>query len=136
MSWFTSIFTGGKTAEKAIGMADKIVDGTLSGIDAMWFTDEEKDKALQKRIETWLKIQEVLISENTAQSITRRIIAVTLLVVFSVLLLGAAGLYPLDPAWSAFLLSLADKMWEVVLLVAFFYFGYYGVAAVVNKVKQ
>ena len=52
-----------------------IVDGLISGIDKIAYTDEEKAEAHQKGTETILKFWEVISRENTEQSKARRILA-------------------------------------------------------------
>ena len=61
-----------KTAETEAGKS--IVDGLISGIDKIVYTDEEKAEARQKDLETILKFWEVVSRENTEQSKARRIL--------------------------------------------------------------
>ncbi len=44
-----------KTADKVADMGKTIVDGAVSGIDAIFYTDEEKAVAKQKASDTVLK---------------------------------------------------------------------------------
>ena len=48
--------------------ADKIVDGAINGLDAVWYTDEERAKDYG----AWSKQQ---IDENSVRSRARRILA-------------------------------------------------------------
>lgn len=68
--------------------ADKAVDGVISGIDAMFFTDEEKSRANMKALE--LKIE--FAKATAGMSISRRIIVVMVSSAWLLLVLLAAGL--------------------------------------------
>jgi len=64
MSWLASLFGGGKTT-------DKIVDSVINGVDAVFYTDQEKAEANQKILDwklEWLKATQ-------GQNIARRVIA-------------------------------------------------------------
>ena len=83
MSFFSFLTGGSKTAEK-------VVDGVSSGIDAMFFTDEEKSRASQQILDWKLEY-----AKSTAgQSIARRVIAfaVTGMWCFVILLTVVVGL--------------------------------------------
>lgn len=77
MGWFDWITGGGKTAEK-------VVDGVSSGLDAMFFTDEEKSQANQKILDWKLKYFEATKSSN----VTRRVIALMIVGLWVVLVVG------------------------------------------------
>jgi len=83
MNFFSFLTGGSKTAEK-------VVDGVSSGLDAMFFTDEEKSVASQKILDWKLAYAKA----TAGMSISRRIIvcAVVTLWAFLVLLLIAIGL--------------------------------------------
>ncbi len=49
-------------------MGKTIVDGVVSGIDAIFYTDEEKAVAKQKASDTVLKFWDTIARENTEQS--------------------------------------------------------------------
>ncbi len=51
------------------------MDGAVSGIDAIFYTDEEKAVAKQKASDTVLKFWDTIARENTEQSQARRILA-------------------------------------------------------------
>lgn len=133
MSWLTNIFT---SSEKAVEIAGNIANASIAGIDKIIFTDEERAEMGIKRMQTWLEVQKALAEENSIRSITRRIVAVTMIGLFGLLLLSGAVLYRVDPGWSEFLLKLCGQMFEVVLLIVIFYFGWYGVKGVVGEAKK
>ena len=53
---------------------DKIVSAGINGVDAMFYTDEEKAQHRAKMQELYFKFVEVSATESTAQSISRRMI--------------------------------------------------------------
>ena len=80
-------FTGAKQVDKTLDIADKTTGGIISGIDAMFYTEEEKAQMLQKRLElseqvskTHIELMKVTHDETTVRSITRRIIAVCIMI--------------------------------------------------------
>ena len=137
---FFDIFT---TSKAAVDTAKNIVDGTISGIDKLFYTDEEKADNLAERIALhqkgfalWLEAQKALIGESSLRSITRRVLAVMIIGVFLLLLVGAAGVYLVNPEWSAFILTCARALNTLVVAVGVFYFGYYAVSGVVDHIKK
>ena len=118
MSIFSKLFSSGPDA------AGRVLDAGIRGLDALVFTDEEKNAAKQKLSDTWLETQKVLQAETSIRSVTRRIIAFTIIFAFTALILTSAIVYKLDKDYSAFLLSLAESQFGwLVVTVATFYFG-------------
>ncbi len=114
--WFAS---GSKAAEQVLG-------GAMKGIDAIVYTDEEKAAAKQKLLDNWLELQKALGEETTVRSVTRRILAVLIVVPFVMLILAAAVVYKFDMEYAKFLLALAESQFGwLVLGIAAFYFGPY-----------
>jgi len=70
MEWLTSIFSPKS--------ADKAVDGIYNGIDNMFYTDEEKAVAQQKRIDTKLNLLPLFEPFKIAQ----RVIAISFTINF------------------------------------------------------
>ena len=64
MGWFSFLTGKSETAEK-------VVDGTINGLDAMFFTDEEKSQANQKILDWKLAYA----TATQGQSLSRRMIA-------------------------------------------------------------
>jgi len=114
-SWFTS---GPKAAEK-------VLDASIKGLDALVFTQEERAELNKKLGENWLELQKVLGNENTVRSVTRRIIAFAALGSYIVLVTAAAVAYGLgNVEYAAFLIALAEgKFGWLVLAIGGFYFG-------------
>lgn len=149
MGFLSWMFGTPKAFEKTAETVGKTIDLVGRGIDAAWYTDEEKAadlKASQKDIrEMILKLQD----EYTPRSITRRIIAIFIVgttvmhltVAIVLAIIGALSPVVVNGvnAWDKSLeitLGLIEKEINITLIVVFFYFGYYGAVGVVNAVKK
>lgn len=84
MGWFSFLTGESKTAEK-------MVDGVSNGLDAMFFTDEERSVANQKILDFKLEYAKA----TQGQSLARRMIAfaVTVMWLICVMLLVIMGLW-------------------------------------------
>ena len=125
MGWFSFLTGQSSTAEK-------VVDGAISGIDAMFFTQEEKSVANQKILDWKLKYA----SASQGMSISRRVItftiagawlALVLLTVVVGLLLGG------DHAKVTFLMKI---LVEVVMQPFSIIVGFYFLAHVVGSARK
>ena len=115
--------TGGAPAVKTMQ-----VYGTGGSVVTESFDATGKTAAAvrQKLADQWLDLQKTLGEETTTRSVTRRILAVLIVVPFVALVLAAAVAYPFYPEYSKFLLELAQSQFELLALgVAGFYFGPY-----------
>lgn len=122
-----------KTSEKAVDTAADLIKRGADGIDALFFTSEEKSKASLEMINLWIKTQEVLRDENTAKSITRRYLAITIIAATFGMGIGAAAVYPFNPEWSAYILAILKEYGFMTTSVVVFYFGYYAVKQIIGK---
>lgn len=114
--WFSSGSDAAKT----------VLDGAVKGIDALVYTDEERAEMRKKMGDQWLELQKALGEETTVRSVTRRILAVLVVVPFVLLVMAAAVIYKFDMKYAQFLLTLAESQFGwLVLGVAAFYFGPY-----------
>ena len=102
---------------------DKVVDGAISGIDKLFYTNEERADAKKEIAKGVSKFVENTLDENTARSKTRRVIAIMIMGVFLLLILAAAGVYTINPDYSKFLFKIAGDMSTMALMVAAFFFG-------------
>ena len=123
MAWYSFLTSTTKTAETAAEAGKSIVDGLISGIDKIAYTDEEKAEARQKGSETILKFWEAISKESTEQSRARRILAKMTFQVFFFFLLAAAVVYRFDAEYARFLLQLAGKIMFLVSAIGVIYFG-------------
>ena len=113
MGFFDWITGGGKTAEK-------VVDGVTSGLDAMFFTDEEKSIANQKVLDWKLKMLEATKSSNVARRIISLMI-VGLWVLLVVVMVIAHGLGAI--AYADYLFkTLTDVVMQPFSIIIAFYF--------------
>lgn len=115
--------------DKAIDRAGSILEKTITGvgsyIDKRSFTDQEKAEYTMKGLDMYIKVNEVLASENTVRSITRRALAIMIISVFLVLILFSVGMYRFDAEWSKFAFKVATDthLGYLVMGVGFIYFG-------------
>lgn len=133
MAWYSFLTSTTKTAETAAEAGKSIVDGLVSGIDAVFYTDEEKAQARQKGSETILKFWEAIARENTEQSKARRMLAKMTFQVFFFFLLAAAVVYRFDAEYAKFLLALAGKIMFLVSAIGVIYFGPHQLQKIVRK---
>ena len=119
---FWSFLSGGST-DKALGIVEK----AGAGIGKFFFTDQEKSEANAKLVELWVEVTKVTANENTARSITRRILAIMFCGAYLLLLLAVALCIFIHPAAIPDLLSLAKMLTAIVLTIVVFYFGPYAI---------
>lgn len=120
MSWLTSFFVAGPDA------ASKVLDAGIKGLDALVFTDEEKATYIKSLGDQWLKLQEMLGEETSIRGVTRRILALLVLVPYVGLNLLAAGVYLWRADYASFLFNVANGQFGWMALgVMAFYFGPY-----------
>ncbi len=133
MAWYSFLTSTTKTAETAAKAGETIVNGLVSGLDAIVYTDEEKAEARQKGTETILKFWEVIANENTEQSKARRVLAKMTFQVFFFFLLAAAVVYKFDAEYAKFLLGLAGKIMFLVSAIGIIYFGPHQIQKIYKK---
>jgi hypothetical protein len=119
-------------------IVDTVADTVKSGVgmlDNAFYTDQEKAADGQKIMELWLKIQETTAGENSIRSVTRRILAWTIMGAYVVIVLGACIVWKFDSAWATYILSLLTdtNLSYLALIVGFFYFGSYAVGQYIKK---
>jgi len=130
-SWFT-------TSEKAVDTGLDLVKDAAAGIDMLWFTDEEKAIASLKVMESVIKFQEAQKDENSVRAKVRR--ALALLIIGNYLLLiniGAGCGLVGDKVRAEYIFNLANEtLGTAVVSVIIFYFGYFGISQILNRVKK
>ena len=125
-------------AIKGIFSAPKVLDAGLdtvadirSGIDKIWYTEEERvddiQKAKREGWEFWLKTQAAISSENSARALTRRVLAKWYCGGFLILIFWAGVAYPINVEYSAYLIDLVKVLVWPTGAVITFYFGPYQV---------
>jgi len=133
---FWAWFTGAKTAEKALDTFDNLTNKVAGGLDQLFFTDQEKAEISVEAIRLHLALIQSTQTESSIRSVTRRIVAWGIMGTFMLLIIASGGIWKFDKEWAGFLLSLAQQIYELVLMVGFFYFGYFAVSSIVKKAKE
>lgn len=128
------IFSFLKSNKKTV---DKVVDGAISGIDKIFYTNEEKAEARRKLADGVQEFVQTTLNENTVRSKTRRVIAIMIMGVFLLLILGAAAAFPFDEGYSKFLFEIVGDMSTFALMVAAFFFGAHMLGRdIINRKKK
>jgi hypothetical protein len=70
---------------------EKIVDAGVNGVDALFYTEEEKAQHRQEMQKLYHKYVEIAASESTTQSISRRMICLPVVYVWLFLILLDVG---------------------------------------------
>lgn len=129
---FWDIFTG----DKGIDTANKVLDAGISGLDKIFYTDEEKAEAHAKMGEHWLKVQEALATESSPRSVSRRIIAwsvvANVLLAFDVCLVLALTSRK-EAIQSVVELVIAFNLGWAFVAIIIFYFGPHALSALQGK---
>lgn len=109
---FGAIFGTPKTLEA-------IVDGAVSGIDKLIFTDEEKAETNQQ-IRGWM-IE--YLKATQPQNVARRFMAITITLMWACLILLGVALYKIDMGYSAWIFSVLDNLVnQPFMILMSFYF--------------
>jgi len=128
---FFNWLTGAKSVDKTLDIIDKSSSSIASGLDKMFYTKEEKAEHLMKRLEiservskTHIDLMKATADENTTRSVTRRIIAVSIMAFTLFLIVAVSVIYKIDPEWAAFILKVTEYFqfgWAFIAVVVFFF---------------
>ena len=132
---FWDFLSTGKTAEKAMDVVDKTTDGIIRGIDAAWFTKEEKAAMHMKMLDYHLELMKTHALEDTAKGMTRRYLSFMFCGVFLLMLIVAAAMWRWDPTWAQVLLDIGKALSTLVMAVVIFYFGMFAFSSGVKTLK-
>ena len=105
--------------------ADQLVDNAIKGIDALFFTKEEKAQQSIKVADAQVEYLKTTLNENSARSLTRRYLALAIVGVFLLLIIASGIVYPIDQEYATFLFELVGALNTLVMMVAGFFFGAY-----------
>ena len=125
--------TGAQQVDKAMDIAKDATSGIIAGIDAAFFTDEEKSRAALLITEAGIRMVEATQGESTVRSVTRRVLAWMIMGTFLFLVLFAALIWKVDTAWALHVLECVKALGSLALAVGIFYFGYYGIKQLRDK---
>jgi hypothetical protein len=134
MSWLGKLFGTEKAVEEGAKTIRESVDWIGRGIDAAIHTDEEKAAEFKELTQMRMGMVRDLQDQFAPRSVTRRILAV---IVFSnfFLHLNLAVIFWYLGLSTDFVLNVIEQEADLVLLVAFFYFGYYGIKQAIKQAK-
>lgn len=103
-----------------------VFDKASSGIDKLFFTNEERADFNKGIADSQLEFVKQTISENSIRSRTRRYIAVSIIAVYLFLVLASGFSYLFHEEYSKHIFELANKsLGTLVVMVCAFYFGGY-----------
>ena len=103
---------------------DKIVDAGINGVDAMFYTDEEKAQHKAKMQELYFKFVEISANESTTQSVSRRMICMPVVYVWLALIIANVCASLFAPALDTATISDTIKQMNTPALAAIgFYVG-------------
>ncbi len=110
--------------------ASKVIDGAVKGIDAIFFTAEEKSQANQKLSDWYLKY----LSATDGQNLARRFIAMIVVLLWAALVVLGVAVRWFDEKMSDFVFKvLVDVVMTPFSIVIGFYFLTHAVRAYTGK---
>ena len=112
-------------SKKALDIADKIAESAPAMVDNLFHTDQERAQANLQWFNKWADMMVQIKDENTARSITRRILAVFIISVWSVFCtVGLVCVFMMPDSLSGIIeVASAFYLAQVTLAVIAFYFG-------------
>ena len=123
--------TAGNGADNVL----KVATGIGGWIDGQQFTEQEKAEFNAKMISSYGAFMESTVGENTQRSITRRDLAIWIIRTEIILLVISVALHKIDPAWGAYVYTIAtdSPLGLLTLGVGAFFFGTHLVRAAQGK---
>ena len=118
------------SSENTTTVVETAAKGIYNGLDALFFTAEEKAQYRQEQSKLVLEFAKVAYDQNSIRSITRRWLAFMVVGPTMLFALIGAAMFLIDPTYANFLLDMAGKFipWAGGVLV--FYFGPHLIGAV------
>jgi hypothetical protein len=132
MSWLGKIFGTNKAVEEGAKTIREGVDWVGRGIDAAFYTEEEKAADGKELIKMRMGMVKDLQDQYAPRSLTRRVLAIIVFGNFF-LHINIALLFWFLGQEIELVIDMIKMELQLVLIVAFFYFGYYGVKQVMTK---
>ena len=110
---------------KAVSMVSDTVKSGMSMLDNAFYTKQEQAADAGKIMSTGLAIQTAIAQENSIRSITRRLLAWSVMGLFLLLILMACIVWKFDPAWATYIkdIIVETRLMYLAMIVGFFYFG-------------
>ena len=123
-------------SKKAMDTASNVVDGAISGIDKLFFTQEEKAEASKAILDIVLDRAELAVGESSVRSMTRRFVAFLFVIPYIAMLVFAVVMFKFNPAWATYALKVASMLNNAIIAVVLWFFGSYGVGYLMDKKKN
>jgi hypothetical protein len=120
---------------KVVDTASDLATNLASGVDMIFYTEEEKAQARQKSFDAWLDMTKSL-GPSSARDITRRVIAV--MVMLTCIMLTFIGVFAAASAkehLAEVTLGFFAEWWKIAIAVSVFYFGPHVLGAFSSKKK-
>ena len=119
--------------------ANSIIDGAKKGIDALVFTDEEKEAMSQDAFKLWIEFQKATSGQNLARRYLALIVfalwaGLTILLILMAIL-GSVFAWESVPHMALMEIMGEMRVTELTLLVALFYFGKHTITSALDARK-
>jgi len=115
--------------------ANKVLDGAISGIDKLFFTNEEKTEFNKQIADAHLEYLKTTLSENSNRSITRRYMSLALMGLFIALIIAGVIMKAFDDDYASFIFEVVSKLDVLIMMVAAFFYGGYYAKGIISKSK-
>lgn len=122
MNLFSIFQSSSKAVDTAAMVAEKSASGIISGIDKVFFTEEEKSEARQKWFGSWLDLQRVLATEGTPTAIARRVLAFMIMGTFLGLIVSGVIVWRFSPEWAKIIFEAVAQLDTLAAAVGATYF--------------
>jgi hypothetical protein len=124
--WLASLFSSQKTIDTVVDTAATLAKSAASGIDVIFYTDEEKSQARTKAFDQWLEQCKSIVDGDTPMAKARRAIAVMIVVQFLLFLnVGLYAVYTGAESVKGYIqANIGDLFWLVICVFGFYYGPY------------
>ena len=130
--WLSGLFST-KSTDTMVETGSSLLKDASSGIDMLFFTEEEKSIASQQAVTAWLKMMEATRGETSVRGITRRLIAVPWMYLQMALIVAAMAGYFFDDKFSILCVDIIRENLWVTGSIVVFYFGTYAAEKMFRK---
>lgn len=132
---FMTAIKGLMSAPKVVDTATDLIKTGASGIDMMFYTDEEKEIARKDWFAMVLKSENTNHEQASQRSVTRRILARSFCETYLFLIIISVLLFKFDPAWGQYVFEMIKTVSYAVVPIIVFFFGAYGYGTYMKKKK-
>lgn len=131
MSFLTTLFS----IPKVVDTAAEVVSKGTDMIDKAFYTDQEKAENTNKLMTFWLELQKMTANDSGVSAVARRFVAYLITGAFLYLVIFACMVWKYDRDWAEFILKTIDgsDLGYLMLLVGFFFFGFYAFGKYMKK---